>query len=150
MAPCRPVAIILSHIGLIVNPKTDALSVSYPAMEAMRQTTAGTRTDTIRLQLDFFQGPVWPSDFETGEPLTGNPVVDADEQVRTLNKRIGNLYSSYYIFAPGQPCRFDESRERRDRSLMLRLLNKPNERLRAINDGSFIVDDRETGRVTAL
>lgn len=116
----------------------------------MQRTTTGIGADTIRLQLDFLQGPVWPSDFETGEPLTGNPVVDSDKQVRALNKRIGDLYSSYYTTTSGRPCGFDEFRERRDRSLMLRLLYKLNERLRAINDGSFIVDDRETRRVSAL
>ncbi|PST47648.1 RNA helicase [Bifidobacterium callitrichos] len=82
--------------------------------------------------------------------MTGNPIVDSDEQVRALNKRIGDLYSSYYTAESSRPCRFDEFRERRDRSLMLRLLHELNERLRAINDGSFIVDDRETGRVSAL
>lgn len=26
---------------------------------------------TIKLQLDYLQGPIWISDFETGTPITG-------------------------------------------------------------------------------
>lgn len=107
--------------------------------------------DTIRIQLDYLQGPIWPSDFETGEPLTGNDTVDSDERVRKLNKQIGDLYSSYYTMnSHNQACWFDKARERHDKDLMLRLLGELNQRLQYIDDGSFVIDDRETGRVKAL
>lgn len=107
--------------------------------------------DTIRIQLDYLQGPIWISDFETGEPLTGNDTVDSDARVRELNKRIGDLYSSYYeTDSHGQECWFNKKKERHDKQLMLHLLSELNNRLRTINDGSFTIDDRETARVRAL
>lgn len=106
---------------------------------------------TIRLILDFLQGPIWISDVETGKPQTGIDIVDNDEQVRLLNYEIQDLYDSYYEFdSHDQACWFDEERERADKPRMLELLAKLNARLAEINDGSFVVDDRETPRVQAL
>ena len=47
-------------------------------------------------------------------------------------------------------CYFDKNQERADKEKMLSLLNRLNNRLNEINDGSFIVDDRETERVRTL
>ncbi|KAB5607632.1 RNA helicase [Bifidobacterium jacchi] len=109
------------------------------------------KIDIIRIQLDFLQGAIWPSDFETGEPLTGNAIVDNDEEIRQLNKTIGDLFTSYYEpDSHGQACWFNRNKERHDKATMLRLLGELNARLHAVNDGSFIVDDRETSRVRKL
>ncbi len=106
---------------------------------------------TIKLMLDFLQGPIWISDVETGKPMTGIELVDEDEQIRQLNYEIQDLYDSYYEFdSHDQACWFDEERERADKPRMLELLAKLNARLAEINDGSFIVDDQETPRVEAL
>ncbi len=106
---------------------------------------------TIKLMLDFLQGPIWISDVETGKPMTGIELVDEDEQIRQLNYEIQDLYDSYYEFdSHDQACWFDEERERADKPRMLELLAKLNARLAEINDGSFIVDDQETPRVGAL
>lgn len=106
---------------------------------------------TVKIMLDFLQGPIWISDVETGKPLTGIDIVDNDEQVRLLNYEIQDLYDSYYEFdSHDQACWFDEERERADKPRMLELLAKLNARLSEINDGSFVVDDRETPRVQAL
>ncbi|PJM74580.1 RNA helicase [Bifidobacterium simiarum] len=108
-------------------------------------------TDDIRIQLDYLQGPIWISDYETGEPLTGNTIVDTDLEVRRINKEISDLYTSYYeIDSHGQACWFNEEKEKSDKPRMLHLLQQLNKRLSVINDGSFIVDDRETPRVEAL
>ena len=106
---------------------------------------------TVKLMLDFLQGPIWISDVETGKPMTGIDLVDEDEQVRLLNYEIQDLYDSYYEFdSHDQACWFDEERERADKPRMLELLAKLNERLSEINDGSFVVDDQETPRIEAL
>lgn len=34
---------------------------------------------TVRLMLDYLQGPVWISDAETGEPMTGIDIIDNDK-----------------------------------------------------------------------
>jgi hypothetical protein len=106
---------------------------------------------TVKLMLDFLQGPIWISDVETGKPMTGIEIVDNDEQLRLINYEIQDLFDSYYEFdSHDQACWFDEERERADKPRMLELLAKLNARLAEINDGSFVVDDRETPRVEAL
>ena len=106
---------------------------------------------TVKLMLDFLQGPIWISDVETGKPMTGIAIVDNDEQIRLLNYEIQDLYDSYYEFdTHDHACWFDNERERADKPRMLELLSKLNARLAEINDGSFVVDDRETPRVEAL
>ena len=106
---------------------------------------------TVKLMLDFLQGPIWISDVETGKPMTGIAIVDNDERLRLLNYEIQDLYDSYYEFdSHDQACWFDHERELADKPRMLELLAKLNARLAEINDGSFVVDDRETPRVEAL
>ncbi|WP_293673219.1 hypothetical protein [uncultured Parolsenella sp.] len=105
----------------------------------------------IKLMLDYLQGPIWKSDVETGRPNTGISVVDNDEELRRLNYEISELYSSYYEFdSHGQACWFNEEQEKADKGKMLDLLNKLNERLTELNDGSFEVEDLETPRVGEL
>ncbi|MBQ6004909.1 MAG: hypothetical protein IJL14_01520 [Selenomonadaceae bacterium] len=108
---------------------------------------------TIKILLDFLAGPIWKPYYnsKTNKDSTGVDVVDNDEEIAKLNDEIQDLYSSYYYFDyNGQACYFDEKQERADKDKMLSLLNKLNNRLNEINDGSFIVDDRETERVRAL
>lgn len=106
---------------------------------------------TVVLQLDFRQGPLWISDFSTGTPQTGISVIDTDEQVRKLNYEIQDLYDSYYEFdSHGQAVWFNEEQEKRDKSKMLDLFARLNARLDQINDGTFTVDDRETERIRNL
>ena len=106
---------------------------------------------TVKLMLDFLQGPIWISDVETGKPMTGIEIMNNDEQLRLINYEIQDLFDSYYEFdSHDQACWFDEERERADKPRMPELLAKLNARLAEINDGSFVVDDRETPRVEAL
>ena len=106
---------------------------------------------TVKLMLDFLQGPIWISDVETGKPMTGIEIMNNDEQLRLINYEIQDFFDSYYEFdSHDQACWFDEERERADKPRMLELLAKLNARLAEINDGSFVVDDRETPRVEAL
>ncbi len=106
---------------------------------------------TIKLMLDYLQGPIWISDVETGKPMTGIDIIDNDEQIRVLNFEIQNAYDSYYEFdSHDQACWFNEEQERKDKERMLELFAKLNSRLDEINDGTFIVDDRETPRIQKL
>lgn len=109
------------------------------------------KRDVIKIQLDFIQGPIWISDVNTGQPLTGNDIVDNDEKLRLINFEISNLYSSYYEFdSHDLPCWFNKEQEKKDKDKMLFLLKKLNDRLNEINDGTFIVEDLETERVKKL
>ena len=91
------------------------------------------------------------SDVETGQPMTGISIIDNDEKLRKINLEISELFSDYYEFnSHGQGCWFNYEKEKEDKDKMLSLLNKLNERLNEINDGSFVVEDLETERVKNL
>lgn len=40
------------------------------------------KKEVIKIQLDFMKGPIWISDFETGEPTTGVDIVDNDKVIK--------------------------------------------------------------------
>lgn len=99
----------------------------------------------IKLQLDYLQGPIWMSNVDTGKPLTGIDIVDNDEEIRKLNKKIADLFNDYYEFDfNGQPCQFNEEKERKEKYIMLSLLQQLTDRLNSINDGSYILEDNLT------
>lgn len=106
---------------------------------------------TIKIMSEFLRGPVWTCESDTGFVTDDLPLVHDDPIVKALDEEMGDMYSSYYEFnSHDQACWFDEERERADKPRMLELLAKLNARLTEINDGSFVVDDRETARVEAL
>ena len=107
--------------------------------------------EIVKIQLDFLQGPIWISDVETGQPMTGIDIIDNDEKLRKINYEISNLYSSYYEFdSHDQACWFNEEQEKKDKEKMISLLKQLIDRLNEINDGSFIVEDYETERLEKL
>lgn len=105
----------------------------------------------VKIQLDYLQGPIWISDVETGKPLTGIAIIDSDTIIREYNKRAGQLYTSYYEFdSHGQACWFNQEKEKAEKDIMLDLISKIKSRLEEINDGSFVIEDLETERLTNL
>lgn len=106
---------------------------------------------TVRIELDCFQGPIWMSNPNTGEPKTGIPLIDKDPALKEISYEIQDMFFGYYEFdSHDQPCWFNEEKEKADKQKMLELLGKLNARLAEINDGSFTVEDLETPRVQAL
>ena len=84
-----------------------------------------TEKQVIKIQLDYLQGPIWMSDIETGEPLTGIDVIDNDPVLREPNRRVGQMFSSYYEFdTHNVPCWFDYEKRKRKKKLCLILLRK--------------------------
>ena len=107
--------------------------------------------EIVRIKLDFLQGPIWISDVETGQPMTGIDIIDNDEKLRKINYEISTLYSSYYEFdSHDQACWFNEEQEKKDKEKMISLLKQLIDRLNEINDGSFVVEDYETERLEKL
>lgn len=105
----------------------------------------------IKIQLDYLQGPIWISDAETGEPMTGIDLIDNDAVLKSLNYKVGQMYSSYYEFDTNDaPCWFNYEKERAEKEMMLDLIAKIVARLEEINDGSFVIEDLETERLRAL
>lgn len=109
------------------------------------------RKNVIKLMLDYMQGPIWISDVETGEPMTGVFVVDNDCVLPKINKECCDIYSSCYEFdSHNQACWFNKEKELQNKDKILSLLNQIRKRLSEINDGSFIVEDLETERLNTL
>lgn len=106
----------------------------------------------IRIKLDFTAGPIWTEyyDEETDTESTGVDVVDKDEELKKIAEKISNMFNSYYIIDEKEGVSFNYEQERKDKKLMLDLLNQLNKRLNEINDGSFTVVDEETPRVMKL
>lgn len=83
--------------------------------------------------------------------LTGIDIVDNDVYIQKLNNEIQDLYSSYYkINYNNQQVYFDKEQEKKDKYKMLDLLGKFTKRLNEVNDGFFVIDDRETERVKKI
>ena len=107
--------------------------------------------ETVRIMLDYLQGPIWISDPQTGTPLTGIDIIDNDPIIRELNYKCSELHDSYYEFdSHDMACWFNKEQQRKDKYLMLSMLEQLIARLEEINDGSYEIDDRETERVRNL
>ena len=110
-----------------------------------------TEKQVIRIRLDYLQGPIWMSDIETGEPLTGIELIDNDPELREPNRKAGQMFSSYYEFdTHDSPCWFNHEKEKAEKDIMLDLIAQIVARLEEINDGSFVIEDLETERLRAL
>lgn len=110
-----------------------------------------TEKQVIRIRLDYLQGPIWMSDIDTGEPLTGIEVIDNDLEIREPNRQAGQMFSSYYEFDTHDvPCWFNHEKEKAEKDIMLDLIAQIVARLDEINDGSFVVEDFESERLRAL
>ena len=106
---------------------------------------------TVKIMLDYLQGPIWTSDVETGTPQTGIAVIDENEEIRQLNFKIQDLYDGYYEFnSHDQPCWFNKEQEKADKEKMLAMITELINLLNKVNDGSFVIDDQETERIKAL
>lgn len=53
---------------------------------------------TMKIMLDYLQGPIWISDPNTGQPKTGIETVDGDEKIREISYEFQEMYFSYYEF----------------------------------------------------
>ena len=106
---------------------------------------------TVKIMLDYLQGPIWTSDVETGTPQTGIAVIDENEEIRQLNFKIQDLFDGYYEFnSHDQPCWFNKEQEKADKEKMLAMITELINLLNKVNDGSFVIDDQETKRIKAL
>ena len=104
--------------------------------------------DKVKLMFDYLQGPIWTSDVETGEPLTGIDIIDDDKVLPELNLRCSKLYSECYEFdTDNQPCTFNKEFAKKNKKEILELLAKIKARLEEINDGSFYVLDLATKEI---
>lgn len=105
----------------------------------------------VELKLDYMQGPIWISDVETGEPLTGIDVIDNDLEVKKLNYQIYGLYDSFFEYdSSGIPIGKKEDRIRKEKKCILDLVKKLISRLDKINDGSYEIKDNVSDEICKL
>lgn len=99
--------------------------------------------------LDFISGPLWKDiyDKENDELITGIDVIDNDKYIQELNDKIQDMYSSYYN---SEDYSFDFKKEKEDKNEMLALLDRLINRANELNDGSFVIEDKETERIKNL
>ena len=112
--------------------------------------------ETILILLDYYFGPIqcdWTDD--EGRQITKISVIDSDEETQRLNKEANALWMT--LFAPAEftgdnPSGFvfDAAREKEIAPELLAVVEKLVARLEEINDGSYVVEDRETPRLKAL
>ena len=81
--------------------------------------------ETIKIMLDYLQGPIWLSDIESGDPNTGISVVDNDPIVKELNYKCAELFNGYYEFdSHDQACWFNHEKEKADKLVLLDLITR--------------------------
>lgn len=118
---------------------------------AKKQGGTGTQAQwskTVKLLLDYLQGPIWKSDSRTGKPLTGINIIDNDVELPSLNFECCQLYSScYHIDSQGHENRIDREKLRNNKNQILYLLDAVKKRLESINDGSYVVKDLASEKI---
>lgn len=112
--------------------------------------------ETVLILLDYYFGPIqcdWTD--EEGNPITKIPVIDSDEEAQRLNKEANALWLT--LFSPAEFTEdnpsgfvFDAKREKEIAPELLTIVEKLIARLGEINDGSYVVEDRETPKLKAL
>ena len=102
----------------------------------------------IRILFDFDHGPLWQDiiNLDTWEFSTGISIIDNDKALNVLNEEAQKMYASLYSFEEGRPIFDKESYEKMKKDL-LSLVQTIILRLEDINDGSYIVVDKETEKL---
>ncbi len=112
--------------------------------------------ETVLILLDYFFGPIqcdWTD--EEGRQITKIDIIDSDEESQRLNKEANALWLTLFTpaeFSDDNPSGFifDRTREKEIAPQLLSLVKKLIARLEEINDGSYVIEDRETPRLQAL
>lgn len=102
---------------------------------------------TIRLLLDYCEGPIWPniSNPYTFEKSTGIKFIDEDKIIKEISIKMRNLYDNYYEFETHDvACWFDNEKFLKEKNIMLALLEQLKLRLEELNDVSYIIVDEIT------
>lgn len=92
---------------------------------------------TIKLMNDIFHGPLWVYD-ENGYITNKYPLVTDDEEIKSLNDKLGFLVAS---FTSEDLHDFDEAGYKASYPKVKHLVEAIIQRLNEINDGSFTVKD---------
>ena len=105
---------------------------------------------TIKIMNEFMHGPIWTYNSDGDIIDTIKTIQDSDE-VKNISDQIETMYNEYFEFNVNDAaCIFDEEHEKKDKQIMIELIEKLKLELSKINDGSFIVIDEESPRLNSL
>ena len=109
------------------------------------------RKKLVRLMFDYHHEITWFYDLKTGDITDSIDIIDDDGEIKRLNDEIYDLCDSFIIWdEDGIPQDFDSNKARANKTKMLDLLKKLNDRLDEINDGSYVVEDYLTENYSKL
>ncbi|MGI6045655.1 MAG: hypothetical protein ACOYCA_02290 [Eggerthellaceae bacterium] len=80
----------------------------------------------------------------------GIDVIDNDKELARLDEEAQDIYASLYGLDDKSAFKFDEARETEVKQELLDAIFKIKARLSEINECSFVVEDGETERLSAL
>lgn len=107
----------------------------------------------IKIMFEYLHDAVWYCNEKGLELWDTSDFSDFinDKELTETSEKLGYLYSSFFYFDyKDLPCYFNEEEEKQNKEVMLKMLNKINERLNALNNGRFEIIDEETERVKNL
>lgn len=98
----------------------------------------------LKIELDYMNGPIWKETFdvEKGEMCTGIDIIDANEDINSLNDSIQEMYNSLYEFDVNEKAvKFNQEKAIAIKQKILTEIKKLISLLSEINDGSFEIKD---------
>lgn len=101
---------------------------------------------TVKIMNEFIHSPLWIYDEDS---IVDEPEFIAnDAKLQNLCNKAEDMFLSYYEFdSHGEPCWFNYEKEKAEKKIMLELISHIKERLAEINDGRFVIEDKETERL---
>ncbi len=104
----------------------------------------------VKIMNEYLHGPIWVINSD-GIPVWKCSLIEDDAILTQLNEKAMQMFSSYYEFdSHDSPCWFNQEKEKAEKNIMLDLISQIKKRLEEINDGSFVIEDLETDRLSNL
>jgi hypothetical protein len=98
----------------------------------------------VILELEYAHGAIQEDTVdENGNFSCGVKVLDDDIEIKGVEEKISDLYSSCFEWnSHGETLRFDKAKGASIKLKLIRLLDELRSRIAALSDGSFAIDDR--------
>lgn len=104
----------------------------------------------LKIELDYMNGPIWKDTFdvEKGEMCSGIDIIDANEEINSLNDSIQEVYNSLYEFDVNEKAVvFNRKKAVLIKEKILTEIQKLISLIAEVNDGSFEIQDMVSGDI---
>lgn len=99
----------------------------------------------ILLKLDYMQGPIWVSDTETGQPLTGYDEIDNNQELASLNLKCRNSYCECYEYDKKRNrLSFNQDKLNLRKDEITKLITSIKSIISEIGENKYYIDDEIT------